>query len=95
MVHSYCGSRPTTADWDYDVPKKKPTAQETSRWTFRGKMTLATAQRIFGFSGSLTAQELLARWRHLIWEHHPDHGGDTDIAAAINAAYSFLKPICY
>jgi DnaJ-class molecular chaperone len=54
-------------------------------------MTMRTALRIFGLDYRPNRTTLVARYRVLAMEHHPDHGGQTDVMAAINAAYGYLK----
>jgi len=89
MRSKYFGKRPTST-FSY-VPPSAPTPGPDPRWVFHGKMSMRTALRIFGLDTRPNAATLQARYRTLIWEHHPDHGGSTEIAAAINAAYSYLR----
>jgi hypothetical protein len=71
-----------------ESPREEPREQ---RWSFTGRMNAATAMRIMGFSSWPTADELKQRWRVLMAQHHPDRGGSTEIAAAINAARDYLQ----
>src|SRR5436305_5473 len=91
MYQRYFGRRPSST---FDPPPPEARAEATraeadSRFTFSGKMTLASALRIFAVSNPPGRDELVSRWRRLIWDHHPDRGGSTAVAAAINAAYTF------
>jgi curved DNA-binding protein CbpA len=54
-------------------------------------MDAAAALRILGFEQWPARVTLTKRWRELIALHHPDHGGSTKTAAAINLAYQYLK----
>lgn len=91
MYTHYFGRRPSST-FDPPPPEARAEARASeNRWTFTGKMNLTTALRIFAIPRIPSQDELTARWRRLIWEHHPDHGGDVRIAAAINAAYHYLK----
>lgn len=86
----YFGKRPTsTFQYAQDVAPEVDTLDP--RWQFGGRMDFRTALRIFGLAKKPNSETLQARYRALIWENHPDHGGDTRIAAAINAAYSYLR----
>ena len=46
---------------------------------------------IMGFSVMPTAAELDQRYRKLVLEHHPDHGGDRKIFQKVHAAWILLK----
>jgi curved DNA-binding protein CbpA len=54
-------------------------------------MSMAIAFRIFGVTQRPNRATLIARYRVLALEHHPDRGGDTTVMAAINAAYAYLQ----
>lgn len=85
----YFGKRPTsTFDYPGTGPAEPP---KSDRFTFRGKMTIQAALRIFALSIRPNKETLIARYRVLAMEHHPDRGGDTAIMAAINAAYAYLR----
>jgi hypothetical protein len=43
-----------------------------------------------GFPFKPTKKVLEQRYRDLMNEHHPDHGGSTYVAASINIAYEYL-----
>lgn len=47
---------------------------------------MATATRTNWFSGCATVEQVKARYRALMQEHHPDHGGKTEDAQDINRA---------
>jgi len=74
----------------HDDPKA-PEPEVSNRWKFDGRMTWAAALRILGFGSRPTTDELRTRYRTLMHQHHPDKGGDTGIAAAIIAAYGYVK----
>lgn len=74
----------------HDDPKA-PEPEVSSRWRFDGRMTFAAALRILGFSRQPERVDLRTRYRTLMHENHPDKGGDTAVAAAIVAAYTYLK----
>jgi len=61
------------------------------RWAFTGRMDSKTALRIMGFSVWPVQKALQARWRELVYLHHPDRGGDARVCAAINVAYGYLR----
>jgi IS1 family transposase len=85
----YFGARPTST-FDSSSLGSEPTTNP--RWEFKGRMDYKTAMRIMGFAKSPSSQALTQRWRQLVSEHHPDVGGDTRICAAINVAYSYVRP---
>jgi len=85
----YFGKRPTsTFDYVAEGPAE-PNGNE--RWAFTGRMTYSTALRIFGLTQRPNHDTLVARYRILALEHHPDRGGTTEIMAAINVAYAYLR----
>lgn len=89
MYSKYFGKRPTsTFDYKVSGPAEPP---KTDRWAFHGRMDLRTALRIFALTQRPNRETLVARYRVLANEHHPDHGGSTQVMAAINAAYAYLK----
>lgn len=51
------------------------------------------ALRIFGLDGSATWDQIKARHRVLVFEHHPDRGGDNARLAEVNAAMRVLKGV--
>lgn len=53
----------------------------------------AIAARILGVQRGVTQKELTKTFRALILKHHPDKGGDSLHAMAINAAFAMLKPL--
>src|SRR5438067_904686 len=86
----YFGKRPSSTfvppppeDRTYDPPPVD------GRWDYHGRMDLRTALRIFGVTQVPNRQTLVAHYRVLANEHHPDHGGSNSIMAAINAAYAY------
>jgi hypothetical protein len=95
MYHRYCGKNPfygrggPTPEPEPAYAHAEPSRED--RWRFNGRMDLKTALRIMAFSSPPGPDELLKRWRVLIGEHHPDRGGETRVAAAINAAYAYLR----
>ena len=58
---------------------QRPTAQ------MRG-MSRAEALEILGLSQDASPAEIKSAHRRLMKQHHPDHGGDVELAARINAA---------
>lgn len=63
-------------------------------------MDIGTAERLFGFHGAYTREELSAAYRKAIRDNHPDFAKDdadkearTRKSAAINAAYRKLMPL--
>ena len=76
--------------WIHDDPKA-PAPHIPERWRFDGRMNGAVALRILGFAPWPSADELRVRFRTLMMSHHPDHGGDVEIAKAINAAHQYMK----
>jgi len=85
----YFGARPTST-FNY-VPPTTETPPTNGRFVYHGKMDYRTALRIMAFDRRPNNLTLQARFRSLIMDHHPDHGGDTRVAAAIIAAYNYLK----
>lgn len=67
-----------------------PEPEAATPWRFDGRMTFDAALRVLGFSSQPGRLELRTRYRTLMREHHPDVGGETFTAAAINAAYSYF-----
>jgi hypothetical protein len=85
----YFGKRPTST---FSYPGVGPSEPPKSdRFTFMGRMTMQSALRIFGLTQRPNRETLVARYRVLAMEHHPDHGGETSVMAAINAAYGYLR----
>lgn len=87
VYSKYFGARPTSTF--EEAPRVIPPVDH--RWAFYGRMDYRTALRIMAFSERPSKTELTARYRSLIMEHHPDHGGDVRIAAAIIMAYKYLS----
>ena len=79
-------------DTSYDQPQRPdPTTEHNTRFAHDGRrMTLPAALRIFAFPFPQTHQATKQRYRTLMWEHHPDRGGDAKVCEAINAAYEYL-----
>src|SRR5260370_828735 len=63
-----------------DTPQA-PEPRVSPRWVFDGRMRLDVALRILAFAKIPTRDELRVRYRTLLHQHQPDHGGDTQIAA--------------
>lgn len=55
-----------------------------------GPMSKSEALRILGLTLGATADEVRAAHRRKLQEHHPDRGGDPDMAARINQARDVL-----
>lgn len=55
-----------------------------------GPMSKSEALRILGLQFGATADEVRAAHRRQLQEHHPDRGGDPDMAARINQARDVL-----
>jgi len=55
-----------------------------------GAMSRGEALRILGLQLGATADEIRAAHRRMLQEHHPDRGGDPDVAARINQARDVL-----
>jgi hypothetical protein len=92
----YFGKRPTSAGWTGDTGSARadvdpPQSNLWDRYAFFGKMDQRTAFRIFGYRYATETGDLVKRYRALAMQHHPDLGGDTQVMAAINAAYAWLK----
>lgn len=51
------------------------------------------ALRSFGLDGSATWDQIKARHRALVFEHHPDRGGDNARLAEVNAAMRVLNAV--
>ena len=54
------------------------------------RMTPAAARAILGLTVDATREMILAAYRRLIWQHHPDRGGDPLMAARLNEAKRIL-----
>jgi hypothetical protein len=65
------------------VPPHKPTLAFTR--------TLESALKIYGFPSIPSRRQLLARYRELSKQHHPDAGGSHENMVAVNLAYEYLK----
>ena len=59
------------------------------------KLSIPDALAVFGFppSSSPSPDKIKSRWKRLIFEHHPDRGGDEKKAQLINAAYTVLRDL--
>ena len=55
-----------------------------------GPMSKSEALRLLGLNLGATAEEVRAAHRRKLQEHHPDRGGDPDVAARINQARDVL-----
>jgi len=55
-----------------------------------GPMSKSEALRLLGLTLGATAEEVRAAHRRKLQEHHPDRGGDPDMAARINQARDVL-----
>ncbi len=73
---------------NYSKPEPTPIAD---RWSRGKRMDYNTALRIMDFSRTPSRAVLQMRYRELMLEHHPDHGGDGRIAVAVNLAYAYLN----
>jgi hypothetical protein len=78
------------------APEPKPHKQEQPqppprKPTFTFTRSLPSALSIFGFSDIPTKAVLIARYRALSKQHHPDIGGLHQDMVAINLAYDYLK----
>lgn len=58
---------------------------------FQFAKTLESALSIFGFVSIPTKPALLARYRELVKQHHPDRGGLHEDMVAVNLAHEWLK----
>jgi hypothetical protein len=65
-------------------------AKEDSFTAAGGPMTKSEALRILGLALGATADDIRAAHRRKLQEHHPDRGGDPDMAARINQARDVL-----
>lgn len=83
----YIGKRPEESFEKRTTPEVKL----DERWVFKGRMDWKSALRIMGFSTKPDTPTLTKRYRELVWDHHPDHGGDDRVCAAINVAYHYLR----
>lgn len=78
------------------APEPEPARQEQPRTpprkpTFTFTKSLPGALDIFGFPDLPTKAALIARYRALSKQHHPDTGGLHQDMVAINLAYDYLK----
>jgi len=71
-----------------DGQPKKDTYTATARPG--GPMSKSEALKILGLQLGATAEEVRAAHRRQLQEHHPDRGGDPDLAARINQARDVL-----
>lgn len=54
-------------------------------------MNYLEACRYFGITTNITTKDLQKRYRQLLKTHHPDNGGNEEVASKINSAYELLK----
>ena len=88
----YVGRYRPESSFPQDAPPESYQTPVDPRFELHGKMRLDKALSILGFTVIPKRASLVARWRLLVAEHHPDRGGSTAVCAAINAANSFLRP---
>lgn len=88
--HRYVGRTREVEDAFHERPIPPPPPKD-KRFEFHGKMDKRIAYRIFALTNRPPTREITTMWRKLVWDNHPDRGGDTRVCAAINAAYEFLK----
>ena len=67
------------ADSAGEVPRSRP-----------GAMTRAEALKVLDLNEGASEEEILAAYRKLIMQNHPDRGGSTYLAAKINQAKDVL-----
>lgn len=80
----------------FDPADDAPEPEIDPRWIYVGRINEQIALRILGFiAWPSTLDNLKKRWRILVREHHPDAGGNGDICASINAAYTYAKRAHY
>lgn len=63
--------------------RNDPPRRDPDPWTL--------ALKVFGLGANFTQAELVKRYRELMRRAHPDAGGSTEQASAINTAYSVIK----
>jgi hypothetical protein len=74
----------------HDEPAPPP--EMDPRWLFDSRrMSFNAALRIMAFATLPSVDALQRRYRSLVFQHHPDKGGNGSICAAINAAYEYLR----
>jgi hypothetical protein len=83
-------SRWYSQGWRREAPPEPQEAPPADRWTWPRRMDYGSALRILGYARCPTMRELQKRYRDLMKDHHPDHGGTTRAAVAINLAYDYL-----
>lgn len=78
-----------------EAPEPEPVKQQASmpprKPTFIFSKNLPSALAIFGFPDIPPKAALLARYRALSKQHHPDTGGLHEDMVAVNLAYDYLK----
>jgi hypothetical protein len=71
-------------------PRQAAATPAEDRWARPKKMDYSSACRIFGINSVAKGWSPTSRYRELMRQHHPDTGGSTRAAVAINLAYRFL-----
>lgn len=54
------------------------------------RKNIRQAQRLLGVDAAANQQEIQAAWRNKLSDHHPDRGGDSANAQALNEARDVL-----
>lgn len=95
-IHSKCMTSSERFDRIDDKTKRGGDGGDPDQWREAAKAMLGLTTQdddleVFGFTRLPTELELRRAYKAKMFEHHPDRGGDAQMAARINEAYTKLS----
>jgi hypothetical protein len=76
---------------DHTPPVSTALGRRLEPERFPPEDSIRMALRVFGLDRAYTKDELLAAYRRLVFQHHPDRGGDLRTMQAIIEAHDWLR----